>query len=148
MSDCQFLRQLTGDIFFFFFFCWVLGNKSVTISVGVTGICFNWFFFLWQKLYKENYEKTKAKSINYCETPKFQLDTVLHNFTSDVSSPVVITSVKKRSIISPNKYMKCVLSFRLNTKIPTWRIFWDIMSAALRIHTIRTAWKFQLKTVM
>ncbi|XP_059023346.1 nebulin isoform X20 [Mustela lutreola] len=35
------------------------------------------------KLYKENYEKTKAKSINYCETPKFQLDTVLHNFTSD-----------------------------------------------------------------
>ncbi|XP_034863941.1 nebulin isoform X16 [Mirounga leonina] len=35
------------------------------------------------KLYKENYEKTKAKSINYCETPKFQLDTVMHNFTSD-----------------------------------------------------------------
>ncbi|XP_045335768.1 nebulin isoform X23 [Leopardus geoffroyi] len=35
------------------------------------------------KLYKENYEKTKAKSINYCETPKFQLDTVLQNFTSD-----------------------------------------------------------------
>ncbi|KAJ1064950.1 hypothetical protein K5549_005759 [Capra hircus] len=35
------------------------------------------------KLYKENYEKTKAKSINYCETPKFKLDTVLHNFSSD-----------------------------------------------------------------
>ncbi|XP_030885162.1 nebulin [Leptonychotes weddellii] len=35
------------------------------------------------KLYKESYEKTKAKSINYCETPKFQLDTVMHNFTSD-----------------------------------------------------------------
>ncbi|XP_069927019.1 nebulin isoform X48 [Oryctolagus cuniculus] len=35
------------------------------------------------KLYKENYEKTKAKSINYCETPKFQLDTVLQNFSSD-----------------------------------------------------------------
>ncbi|XP_035302717.1 nebulin isoform X4 [Cricetulus griseus] len=35
------------------------------------------------KLYKENYEKTKAKSINYCETPKFQLDTILHNFSSD-----------------------------------------------------------------
>ncbi|KAM4870051.1 nebulin isoform X12 [Urocitellus parryii] len=35
------------------------------------------------KLYKENYEKTKAKSMNYCETPKFQLDTVLHNFSSD-----------------------------------------------------------------
>ncbi|XP_032142255.1 nebulin isoform X4 [Sapajus apella] len=35
------------------------------------------------KLYKENYEKTKAKSINYCETPKFKLDTVLQNFSSD-----------------------------------------------------------------
>ncbi|XP_060246136.1 nebulin isoform X1 [Meriones unguiculatus] len=35
------------------------------------------------KLYKENYEKTKAKSINYCDTPKFQLDTVLQNFSSD-----------------------------------------------------------------
>ncbi|XP_038962228.1 nebulin isoform X32 [Rattus norvegicus] len=35
------------------------------------------------KLYKENYEKTKAKSINYCETPKYQLDSVLQNFSSD-----------------------------------------------------------------
>ncbi|XP_066202145.1 nebulin isoform X1 [Saccopteryx leptura] len=35
------------------------------------------------KVYKENYEKTKAKSINYCETPKFQLDTVLQKFSSD-----------------------------------------------------------------
>ncbi|XP_072468040.1 nebulin isoform X2 [Notamacropus eugenii] len=33
------------------------------------------------KLYKENYEKTKAKSVNYCETPKFQLDTILQNFS-------------------------------------------------------------------
>nr|XP_010601061.2 nebulin-like [Loxodonta africana] len=31
-------------------------------------------------LYKENYEKTKAKSVNYCETPKYQLDTLLKNF--------------------------------------------------------------------
>ncbi|XP_008564594.1 PREDICTED: nebulin [Galeopterus variegatus] len=35
------------------------------------------------KRYKENYEKTKAKSVNYCETPKFKLDTVLQNFSSD-----------------------------------------------------------------
>nr|XP_021524607.1 nebulin isoform X32 [Aotus nancymaae] len=35
------------------------------------------------KLYKENYENTKAKSINYCETPKFKLDTILQNFSSD-----------------------------------------------------------------
>uniref|UniRef100_K7G2Y3 Nebulin n=1 Tax=Pelodiscus sinensis TaxID=13735 RepID=K7G2Y3_PELSI len=36
-----------------------------------------------QKLYKEAFEKTKATSINYCETPKFQIDSVLKNF-SDV----------------------------------------------------------------
>uniref|UniRef100_A0A8C0GSY1 Nebulin n=1 Tax=Chelonoidis abingdonii TaxID=106734 RepID=A0A8C0GSY1_CHEAB len=35
------------------------------------------------KLYKEAYEKSKATSINYCDTPKFQLDNVLKNF-SDV----------------------------------------------------------------
>ncbi|XP_038607548.1 nebulin [Tachyglossus aculeatus] len=35
------------------------------------------------KLYKENYEKTKAKSINYCETPKFKMDTILHNFNDN-----------------------------------------------------------------
>ncbi|XP_075789481.1 nebulin isoform X4 [Pelodiscus sinensis] len=35
------------------------------------------------KLYKEAFEKTKATSINYCETPKFQIDSVLKNF-SDV----------------------------------------------------------------
>uniref|UniRef100_A0A4X2LKB4 Nebulin n=1 Tax=Vombatus ursinus TaxID=29139 RepID=A0A4X2LKB4_VOMUR len=34
-----------------------------------------------ERLYKENYEKTKAKSMNYCETPKFQLDTLLKNFS-------------------------------------------------------------------
>ncbi|XP_050825081.1 nebulin isoform X41 [Gopherus flavomarginatus] len=35
------------------------------------------------KLYKEAYEKSKATSINYCDTPKFQIDNVLKNF-SDV----------------------------------------------------------------
>ncbi|XP_060034114.1 nebulin isoform X19 [Erinaceus europaeus] len=33
------------------------------------------------RLYRENYEKTKAKSMNYCETPKYQLDTLLKNFS-------------------------------------------------------------------
>ncbi|XP_070279112.1 nebulin isoform X4 [Myotis yumanensis] len=33
------------------------------------------------RLYKENYEKTKAKSMNYCETPKYQLDTLLKSFS-------------------------------------------------------------------
>ncbi|XP_075465517.1 nebulin [Ascaphus truei] len=32
------------------------------------------------KLYHETYEKSKATSINYCDTPKFQLDNVLKNF--------------------------------------------------------------------
>uniref|UniRef100_A0A8D2LQL7 Nebulin n=1 Tax=Varanus komodoensis TaxID=61221 RepID=A0A8D2LQL7_VARKO len=35
-------------------------------------------------LYKEAYEKSKGKSINYCETPKYQLDNLLKNF-SEVS---------------------------------------------------------------
>ncbi|XP_067405578.1 nebulin isoform X28 [Emydura macquarii macquarii] len=33
------------------------------------------------KLYKEAYEKSKATSINYCDTPKFQVDSVLKNFS-------------------------------------------------------------------
>uniref|UniRef100_A0A8C6JTZ2 Uncharacterized protein n=1 Tax=Melopsittacus undulatus TaxID=13146 RepID=A0A8C6JTZ2_MELUD len=36
------------------------------------------------KLYKEAYEQSKGTSINYCDTPKFQTDSVLKNF-SDVS---------------------------------------------------------------
>ncbi|KAM6260535.1 nebulin isoform 26-T27 [Spheniscus humboldti] len=35
------------------------------------------------KLYKEAYERSKGTSMNYCDTPKFQTDTVLKNF-SDV----------------------------------------------------------------
>ncbi|KAM6421574.1 nebulin [Rhynochetos jubatus] len=35
------------------------------------------------KLYKEAYEQSKGNSMNYCDTPKFQTDTVLKNF-SDV----------------------------------------------------------------
>nr|XP_009664794.1 PREDICTED: nebulin [Struthio camelus australis] len=35
------------------------------------------------KLYKEAYERSKGTSINYCDTPKFQTDSVLKNF-SDV----------------------------------------------------------------
>ncbi|XP_061774185.1 nebulin isoform X7 [Nerophis ophidion] len=33
------------------------------------------------KVYKENYEKSRGSSINYCETPKFQMDSVLKQFT-------------------------------------------------------------------
>ncbi|XP_051479453.1 nebulin isoform X50 [Apus apus] len=35
------------------------------------------------KLYKEAYEQSKGNNMNYCDTPKFQTDTVLKNF-SDV----------------------------------------------------------------
>ncbi|XP_069838800.1 nebulin isoform X3 [Dendropsophus ebraccatus] len=33
------------------------------------------------KLYKESYEKAKGTSINYCDTPKFQIDNVLKNYS-------------------------------------------------------------------
>lgn len=39
------------------------------------------FSFSLQKVYKKNYEKNRGFSINYCETPKFQMDTVLKQFT-------------------------------------------------------------------
>lgn len=45
--------------------------------------CIVWHYFLLQKLYKEAYEQSKGTSMNYCDTPKFQTDTVLKNF-SDV----------------------------------------------------------------
>ncbi|XP_035250287.1 nebulin-like isoform X2 [Anguilla anguilla] len=32
------------------------------------------------KVYKDNYEKTRGSSINYCDTPKFKVDSVLKNF--------------------------------------------------------------------
>ncbi|XP_026581730.1 nebulin-like, partial [Pseudonaja textilis] len=33
------------------------------------------------RLYKEPYEKAKGVSINYCETPQYQVDSVLKNFS-------------------------------------------------------------------
>ncbi|KAG7240341.1 hypothetical protein INR49_026912, partial [Caranx melampygus] len=33
------------------------------------------------KVYKANYEKSRGFSINYCDTPKFQMDSVLKQFT-------------------------------------------------------------------
>ncbi|KAG7331128.1 hypothetical protein KOW79_005097 [Hemibagrus wyckioides] len=33
------------------------------------------------KVYKANYEKTRGSSINYCDTPKFQMDNVLKKFS-------------------------------------------------------------------
>ncbi|XP_061579114.1 nebulin isoform X4 [Cololabis saira] len=33
------------------------------------------------KVYKSNYEKSRGSSINYCDTPKFQMDSVLKHFT-------------------------------------------------------------------
>uniref|UniRef100_A0A3B3ZNY5 SH3 domain-containing protein n=1 Tax=Periophthalmus magnuspinnatus TaxID=409849 RepID=A0A3B3ZNY5_9GOBI len=33
------------------------------------------------KVYKANYEKSRGFSINYCDTPKFQMDSVLKKFT-------------------------------------------------------------------
>lgn len=39
--------------------------------------------FPFQKVYKASYEKSRGFSINYCDTPKFQMDSVLKQF-SDV----------------------------------------------------------------
>lgn len=63
---------------------WRLHHGSVSLCLI--------FFFLWQRLYKENYEKTKAKSMNYCETPKYQLDTLLKSF-SEVRKAVPTSGV-------------------------------------------------------
>ncbi|KAM6465183.1 nebulin isoform 38-T39 [Liasis olivaceus] len=50
------------------------------------------------KLYKEAYEKAKAKSINYCETPKYQVDNVLKNFSDVKYKEPYITNVLGRYI--------------------------------------------------
>ncbi|KAF7248248.1 Nebulin, partial [Varanus komodoensis] len=52
------------------------------------------------RLYKEAYEKAKGKSINYCETPKYQIDNVLKNF-SDVKYKEGYQNVLGRYIGSP-----------------------------------------------
>lgn len=39
------------------------------------------YFVSLQKVYKANYEKSRGSSINYCNTPKFQMDSVLKQFT-------------------------------------------------------------------
>lgn len=54
------------------------------LKVHFGAICFiTQHYFLLQKLYKEAYERSKGTSMNYCETPKFQTDNALKNF-SDV----------------------------------------------------------------
>lgn len=52
----------------------------VTVMIFQFIIC---VFFLssLQKVYKANYEKSRGFSINYCDTPKFQMDSVLKKFT-------------------------------------------------------------------
>lgn len=73
--------------------------------------CIIWHCILLQKLYKEAYEQSKGTSMNYCDTPKFQTDTVLKNF-SDVCIwfmlchsvlTVLITFVFQLVIIFPGK---------------------------------------------
>lgn len=49
------------------------------------------FLFDLQKLYKEAYEQSKGNKMNYCETPKFQTDAALKNF-SDVGISLGVLS--------------------------------------------------------
>lgn len=41
-----------------------------------------------QKVYKANYEKSRGFSINYCDTPKFQMDSVLKQFNDVRINPL------------------------------------------------------------
>uniref|UniRef100_A0A8C6YJD3 Nebulin n=1 Tax=Naja naja TaxID=35670 RepID=A0A8C6YJD3_NAJNA len=50
------------------------------------------------KLYKEPYEKAKGVSINYCETPQYQVDNVLKNFSGVKYKEPYVTNVLGRYI--------------------------------------------------
>lgn len=69
-----------------------------------------------QKLYKEAYEQSRGNKMNYCETPKFQTDAALKNF-SDVGIsfglyPSVltpwITSVSQLVVLVAGKIQRCI----------------------------------------
>lgn len=51
-----------------------------------------------QKVYKASYEKARGSSINYCDTPKFQMDSVLKKLT-DVSI-IDLTQLSTNTIFS------------------------------------------------
>uniref|UniRef100_A0A8C6YGX4 Nebulin n=1 Tax=Naja naja TaxID=35670 RepID=A0A8C6YGX4_NAJNA len=50
------------------------------------------------RLYKEPYEKAKGVSINYCETPQYQVDNVLKNFSGVKYKEPYVTNVLGRYI--------------------------------------------------
>uniref|UniRef100_A0A8C6YJE6 Nebulin n=1 Tax=Naja naja TaxID=35670 RepID=A0A8C6YJE6_NAJNA len=50
------------------------------------------------RLYKEPYEKAKGISINYCETPQYQVDNVLKNFSGVKYKEPYVTNVLGRYI--------------------------------------------------
>ncbi|XP_035376008.1 nebulin isoform X18 [Electrophorus electricus] len=50
------------------------------------------------KVYKDNYEKSRGSSINYCDTPKFQMDNVLKKFSDVHYKQKYDTEVKGRYI--------------------------------------------------
>ncbi|XP_068458209.1 nebulin isoform X2 [Clinocottus analis] len=50
------------------------------------------------KVYKANYEKARGFSINYCDTPKFQMDSVLKKFTNNHYKDKYESEVKGRYI--------------------------------------------------
>ncbi|ELK04610.1 Nebulin [Pteropus alecto] len=75
------------------------------------------------RLYKENYEKTKAKSVNYCETPKYQLDTLLKNF-SEVRKAVVTSGAKYK-----DSYVQNVLGHYIGSSEDPYQIHCKKVSA-------------------
>lgn len=71
--------------------------------------------FSLQKVYKDSYEKNRGFSINYCETPKFQMDTVLKQFT-DVRNTLKIKTLLIQTAVDVIIYL-FISSFRHITKI-------------------------------
>lgn len=118
-----------------------------TVSkVHFGAICFiTQHYFLLQKLYKEAYERSKGTSMNYCETPKFQTDNALKNFSDVCISEFIYFRTDTLDCFSLST---CDCSSRWSTKMLIKRIFWDTIWAVLRTHIRYTVWKSRLWRVM
>uniref|UniRef100_A0A4W3I459 Nebulin n=1 Tax=Callorhinchus milii TaxID=7868 RepID=A0A4W3I459_CALMI len=74
------------------------------------------------KLYKSDYEKARGKSINYCDTPKFQLDKVLSNFTDKNYKQNYMDKIRGHYIGSyEDPYMlHCMKVEQMKSNITNW----------------------------
>lgn len=106
--------------------------------------CSSCFISSLQKVYKAQYEKSRGFSINYCDTPKFQMDSVLKQFTDVRLIYQLISFYHKLRILlifpfwmtSPS----CVF-FRHITKI-SMTVRWRVTTSA----ATRTSTQFTVRT--